>query len=712
MAVELAKVSLWLHSFTIGAPLSFLDHHLRCGNSLIGTTAREAEAKMAQEESGQLNLLTGPFVGLLRAAEIMRGVSVLSDATFAEVEQSERLFRSFDEAAKPYKRLLDIYVAQFFGVKQANNFLERFGPAAITADPNKMKKADAAVYEKAQQLSKEKRFFHWDLEFPEVFIDLGTASWQENGGFDVVVGNPPYLNAIELNQSLSSFEKPYWKTKFSSAYGAYDLYLIFLEQGVNLVKSDGNSGMITPNKFLSAPYAKAFREYMIGNTCLLRLLDVSSLSIFEGPSVYPVVSILKSGLPTKEYNIVVESKHLGSEKTAIIEYNSRNLKNLPDFLLGFLISKFLELELALKVENKSITLDEVAVILASSTAREADAYSQALSDRETEECLKFVNTGLIDRWALVWGTKPLTHQRVQFLTPYLQLNNAVISEKRINQYMTPKIIFSKISKYPDSFWDVTGEYASANTNFVYVKNSNYSLGYLSAILNSCLTALIYKVYFGSLVMSGGYFQFQSPQLKVIPIRKIDFVTPNPRRQQALESAIALYSQYQTNGNPEPMLAQVRDHLSQQPEEADVIHDLLAYLAEQMLELNKQKQGEIKDFLQWLERFIGCHIDQLANKTKIQNYLGDYYKDEPYLRFDDLIAVLKRNKGKLTIDPVARTEQETLAKEYQATLDTLLPLKMQLMRCDNLIDAIVYQLYGLTEEEIAIVNRKKYSLFAI
>ena len=127
IAVELAKVSLWLHSFTVGAPLSFLDHHLRCGNSLIGTTVREAEAKMTQEESGQLNLLTGPFVGLLRSAEILRGVSVLSDATFAEVEQSERLFRDFDCAAQPYKRLLDIYVAQFFGVKQADNFLRVSG---------------------------------------------------------------------------------------------------------------------------------------------------------------------------------------------------------------------------------------------------------------------------------------------------------------------------------------------------------------------------------------------------------------------------------------------------------------------------------------------------------------------------------------------------------------------------------------------------------
>ena len=65
MAVELAKVSLWLHSFTIGAPLSFLDHHLRWGNSLIGASAREAEQELAAD-GGQLNLFGGPFKGLLR----------------------------------------------------------------------------------------------------------------------------------------------------------------------------------------------------------------------------------------------------------------------------------------------------------------------------------------------------------------------------------------------------------------------------------------------------------------------------------------------------------------------------------------------------------------------------------------------------------------------------------------------------------------------
>ncbi|MFB2893049.1 hypothetical protein ACE1CI_09065 [Aerosakkonemataceae cyanobacterium BLCC-F50] len=66
-------------------------------------------------------------------------------------------------------------------------------------------------------------------------------------------------------------------------------------------------------------------------------------------------------------------------------------------------------------------------------------------------------------------------------------------------------------------------------------------------------------------------------------------------------------------------------------------------------------------------------------------------------------MLKKNRRKLKIDPVGRKDQQTLEKEYQASLDTLLPIKMQLTQCDKLIDQIVYKLYGLTEDEIAIVE---------
>jgi hypothetical protein len=93
--VELAKVSLWLDAFTLGAPLSFLDHHLRWGNSLIGSMARDADAELREKTDGQLALWGGPFVGLLRSAEIMRGIGMLADATIEQAQESANLFNEF-----------------------------------------------------------------------------------------------------------------------------------------------------------------------------------------------------------------------------------------------------------------------------------------------------------------------------------------------------------------------------------------------------------------------------------------------------------------------------------------------------------------------------------------------------------------------------------------------------------------------------------------
>jgi hypothetical protein len=78
----------------------------------------------------------------------------------------------------------------------------------------------------------------------------------------------------------------------------------------------------------------------------------------------------------------------------------------------------------------------------------------------------------------------------------------------------------------------------------------------------------------------------------------------------------------------------------------------------------------------------------------------------HLTFDELIKILKesKNKKKLKIDPTARKEQETLEREYQSSLNNLLPIKKQLKQCDCLIDEIVYRLYGLTEEEKAIIEQ--------
>jgi hypothetical protein len=132
------------------------------------------------------------------------------------------------------------------------------------------------------------------------------------------------------------------------------------------------------------------------------------------------------------------------------------------------------------------------------------------------------------------------------------------------------------------------------------------------------------------------------------------------------------------------------------EKSDVIHDLLAFLAEQMLEMNKQKQQEIKGFLGWLETEMGAKVDDLSPKTNVQ----EYYR----LQFDELLVILKKNKRKLKdYDPARREPQERLRLEFDASLAKLQPLMERIAATDRLIDQIVYRLYGLTEEEIGIVE---------
>ncbi len=131
------------------------------------------------------------------------------------------------------------------------------------------------------------------------------------------------------------------------------------------------------------------------------------------------------------------------------------------------------------------------------------------------------------------------------------------------------------------------------------------------------------------------------------------------------------------------------------ERSDVVHDLLAHLAEEMIRMNKEKQEEIRGFLAWLEDFIGARIDDLSNKTKV----SAYYE----IDFSELLSILKKNKRKLACDPSRRAFSEDLRREYSASMEKLSPLIARIEKVDRLIDQVVYRLYGLTEAEIAIVE---------
>lgn len=719
MAVELAKVSLWLHSFTIGAPLSFLDHHLRCGNSLIGTTAKEAEAKIQQEESGQLSLLTNPFVGLLGAAEIMRGVSTLSDATFAEVETSERLFKEFDEAAKPYKRLLDIYVSQFFGIKQAKNFLERWGTNTIYVNSENLKDDDFLVYEDARRLFDEKRFFHWDLEFPEVFIDLENASWKDNSGFDAVIGNPPYINVLNIEVK----ERDYLLRTYNSAQGRIDIYILFFDKALDILKIEGVCGVITPNKYFVYGYGNFLRKNLLQKTTILNLVDLAKAeSIFTEAATYTVISIFKNKV-SNEDNLIDTTVFISDEPLYILDIDQGQLNNacsrklipqnrflrtpvnvfslfLDDirwkiyektYLTSALIGDICDIEQCIRIGSKKLR-DELIIT--------SGEYSKLLESQESIKTLSkpIIDAEEVEKYWINWEGRYLIYDQEKLYNPKSQ-----------QLFQQRKIFVKDIGKKLTVGLDVSEEnsYYALNTVYIIVGKSTkeVNVSFLAAILNSPLSDFLYNLLFGALAIRGGYMRFRE-YIQYLPIRQISFITSPELRETYLQNLITLYEQYQINHHLNILLTQIENHLKQQPSEADVIHDLLAYLAEQMIELNKQKSTEMKGYIKWLERFIGTDIDNLTNKSKIQNYLGDYYKQnksDNHLKLDELIDILKKNKKKIKIDITTRKEQEILGKEYESSLNILLPIKMQLKRCNWLIDEIVYLLYGLTAAEKAIIE---------
>jgi hypothetical protein len=168
-------------------------------------------------------------------------------------------------------------------------------------------------------------------------------------------------------------------------------------------------------------------------------------------------------------------------------------------------------------------------------------------------------------------------------------------------------------------------------------------------------------------------------LQFSSVRRISFSTPPDSRAALVEQAKALYSEF--SGAPESLkiFEFISACLSAAPEESDVVHDLLAYLAERMIEMNKEKNAEIKGFLRWLEGEIGAPVEELTNKTAIK----EYYADD----FETLAGALAKNKKKLKEgnNSTRREPKEKLQAEFNASVRKLAPLLKRIDTTDKLMD---------------------------
>ena len=674
MAVELAKLSLWLTTVASNKPLSFLDHHLRCGNSLIGADLD----KLATLPGGQAEQtplwsygLKSHTEGLLKRYSLM---AALPDDTLQMVKWKEDQFRQIKESelSRRLYELSNVWLSTFFGnIVKDDDYYELQNHLSPEKFPDWAGLREKEWFRRAQALAGEKRFFHWELEFPEAFQG-------ENRGFDVVIGNPPYDILIRSEQGSDLIS--YVNTKYYAAEYNPNLFAIFTELSIDLAKINGFVSLIVPSMWLTNSKYTNMRSILLNNTQLRTILDLQ-FTVFK--EIIPTSIYVAAKIVCQEDELVkigINKKDRGMLPSKYIEITQSRLKSkLQD---GF--GDFISDEPNILKESLLSDLNNYYIIYRGVETRDNGKY---LSDEKRDELDQpILNAIDVERYGCEWSGL-----YVRFVPGELK-SNADINMYRVSQ----KVLLRRTGDTLISCVDVNGYLVTKNL-YLLIPKTNLSAHFLCVVLNSKL--MNWERIRRTRDQGQAFAQLKGTDIASFPIRRISFTTPAPERARLVAELQQLYA----GGKHDEILAAVDSCLPKdgegnfvaELEKSDVVHDLLAFLAERMLEMNKEKQREIKGFLGWLEGYVGAKVEDLTPKTKLQSY---YEHD-----YESFLAVLKKNRKKLAIDPARREPAETLRSEFESSLGKLLPLLERIERTDRLIDAVVYRLYALTEEEIGIVR---------
>jgi hypothetical protein len=338
MAVELAKVALWLHTFTVGAPLSFIDHHLHAGDSLFGLWVRDAIDK-ASALGGEL-LYNEALRNAQRSAEAMKTIEALTDVEIAEAHRSAAMYQDVELMTGELDGFVSfMHALDWLDLKSKDDkalvrlWLDgRFGdPIPIARgrkapEEGKAKPAEVGrfteIWQAARALIGEELFLNWQISFPGVWDNWASAA--REGGFDAVVGNPPW-DRIKLQQvewfaarrpeialaqrasdrgkmiaKLKTDGDPLWDdfthadvraadtARMARASGHFpllsrgdvNLYSLFVERAHALVKPNGMVGLLVPSGIASDLSASAFFSKQATGGHLKALYDFENKKVF------------------------------------------------------------------------------------------------------------------------------------------------------------------------------------------------------------------------------------------------------------------------------------------------------------------------------------------------------------------------------------------------------------------------------------------------
>jgi len=713
LAVELAKVGLWLTTISKDKPLSFLDHRLKQGNSLIGAKITD----LAWYHEGDLQSAPNPsqrqIIPPVIVERILNKINTIErtgDDNLEDIKTKERLFQELQNLPEYQKvmQIADLNTSFYFGNRIEKteyripaSYYYDLVASLLGNDAEWKTRTRYQWFKKALTMGKEKSFFHWELEFPEIFFESGKL--RDNPGWDVVIGNPPYIRAENADKEQRAYLMN--SKHYQMLFGRFDIFLPFIEKGlVSLIRKGGNLGVIVPRALLRINYAKLVRKSVLEHYTLLSVVDFRDVQVFDEAAITTCIPIISKRFPSGDSVLKACYGNIG-EITPIGDIPQQTFLMFPDNSIRLNLTPDI-LSIKEKMDSKSIVMGELCYCITGLVGH--DSKTGESVDRLihinpiNEACKPYIEAKEWDgRYSSIVPTRYIEYIPEKMHRP-----------KFPELFESPKILIQRLT---------SGDYikATIDEDKVYVNHvlncctkhedvihlgsrlhidlerispdPNYNLRYVLAL---CCSRLI------------GFYhnQFLSPALDIfpetirqLPVRQISFGNPNQRRQDLVEEAKELYKAFLLSGNNRELLSFIETRLSATQEESDVIHDVLAFLAEQMMELNKTKNEENKAFLDFIESEIGASIESLSNKT----ILKEYYTTD----FANFAAIIVKNRRKLKTgyNPTSRASRENLRHEYVGSVEKLKPLIGMITATDSLIDQIVYRLYGLTPEEIEVIE---------
>jgi len=455
--------------------------------------------------------------------------------------------------------------------------------------------------------------FVWEEEFTEVF---------EEGGFDVVIGNPPYVRV----NVLEKYQKNYFDTKYESAYKQYDIYILFYELGLKLLNKNGYLSYITPNKFYLSDYGKNIREYILNNSSIKSIVDISMMSVFDDASVYPTIITLSKTINLENvidiFSKVISQEELKYNKALQVRQNTIN-KVEHDFIINLNVKN---LELIEKIENQGRAIGEFLKI----SRGFRPPKNELITRINKENSYPFlVGTALNNAYNVNWN-----NDRV------IYIEKQIPESKPVEVFLQPKILIRDIGLKFNAYYDDTNFLCLKTIYFIYGASEN-DLKYVTVLLNSKLLNFYFSEKYSAMHISGGYLRFRKQFIEKVPLQIIE------NKQVFIEKL-----------------------------------DL-------MQGLNKTHQTKKTKFLK--------RIKDNFNLDKLSKKLEAFYETD----FKIFLKELKKKKVTLTLK-----EQDEWEEYFEGYQKELLELQDQIDATDKEIDKMVYELYRLSEDEVAVVEGRE------